>query len=121
MSATKTTLIATLVLVLTFAGGFMAGFAAHRHIGRRTPHASARMMARHLDFRLGLTDEQRAKIEAILQRRHQRMAETWDGVRPRVRAEIDAANAEIAAVLTPEQREKFQSMKLHLGRRGRQR
>lgn len=122
MSGTKTTIIAVLVLVLTFTVGFVAGFAVHRVMGPPGPgHAGApRMMLRHLDFRLDLTDAQRTQIESILERRHQRLAEIRDTTRPRMLAEINAANAEIEKVLTPEQREKFASMRLHLGHpRGR--
>lgn len=120
MSATKTTIIAVLALVLTFTVGFVAGFAVHRVMGPPGPgHAAApRMMLRHLDFRLGLTDAQSAQIEAILERRHQRISEIRDTTRPRMLAEINAANAEIEKVLTPEQREKFASMRLRLGHPG---
>ena len=117
MSATKTTIIAVLALVLTFTVGFVAGFAVHRVMGPPGPGhpAAPRMMLRHLDFRLGLTDAQRTQIEAILERRHERINEIRDTTRPRMLAEINAANAEIEKVLTPEQREKFASMRLRLG------
>lgn len=117
MSVTKTTIIAVLALVLTFTVGFVAGFAVHRFMGPPGPgHAGApRMMLRHLDFRLDLTDAQRAQIETILDRRHRRINEIRETTRPRMLAEIDATNAEIEKVLTPEQREKFSSMRLRLG------
>ena len=121
MSATKTTLIAVLALVLTFVSGMVVGVAMHRVWlrDRQVPRHAATMMARHLDLRLDLTDAQRAQVESILLRRHARIDEVWSGARPRVRAEIDAANAEIARVLTPEQREKFETMKMRMGHRRR--
>jgi len=119
LSGTKTTVIAALVLVLTFAGGFAAGFVVHRFLPRERmmPALAAHAMLDHLDRRLDLTDAQRKQIEEILERRHSRISQLWSDVRPRVRAEIDATNAEIEKVLTPEQRAKFATMKMHLGGR----
>lgn len=118
MSGTKTTLIAVLVLLLTFGAGFIGGAAAHHlWIGHREqlhPFAMKAMLNR-LDRRLDLTDAQRAQIEQILRRRHARINETYADVRPRVRAEVEATNAEIMRVLTPEQRAKFEKMRMHLG------
>ena len=74
-------------------------------------------MLNRLDRRLDLTDAQRKQVEEILRRRHARINAMWSGVRPRVRAEVDATNAEIAKVLTPEQRAKFERMRMHLGDR----
>lgn len=104
MSRTKTTVVAVLVLLLTFAGGFMAGAFAHRAVAVRVlrPQAS-RMMLRHLDLRLDLTDAQHAQIGRILEQRHARL-----------RNELDATNAEIEKVLTPEQRARFARMRMRL-------
>ena len=107
MSATRTTIIAALALVLTFAGGFLAGAFAHRAVVtrlHRPPHAATRMMLRHLDLRLDLTDAQHAQVEEILNRHHARM-----------RGEIEAANAEVERLLTPEQRRRFAKMRMRLG------
>jgi Spy/CpxP family protein refolding chaperone len=107
LSATRTTLVAALALVLTFAGGFLAGAFAHRAIVTRLHHAApaaTRMMLRHLDLRLDLTDAQHAQVEKILDRHH-----------AHIRGEIDGANAEIERILTPEQRRRFAKMRMHLG------
>jgi hypothetical protein len=118
LSATKTTLIAVLVLLLTFGAGFIGGAAVHHlliaHRENLRPVAM-RAMLNHLDRRLDLTDAQRKQVEEILRRRHERINEMWAGVRPRVRAEVEATNAEIARVLTPEQRAKFEKMRMRLG------
>ena len=106
MSATRTTLIAVLALLLVFAGGFMAGAFAHRAVVTRLHRPSptaTRMMLRHLDRRLDLTDAQRAQVERILERGH-----------TRIRGEVDATNAEIERVLTPEQRARFVRMRMRL-------
>ena len=116
--SSKTKLLAALALALMFAGGFVAGFAVHRAMapppGRHIPAFAGALMIRHLDRRLDLTDEQRRKIEEILARRHERMAGMYDDVQPRLRAELIATNAEIEAVLTPEQRREFQTLRMHL-------
>ena len=112
MSATRTTLIAALVLLLTFAGGFLAGAFAHRALTHRAFVARAdhpgppamRMLLNHLDRRLDLTDAQRKQLEAIFARRH-----------ARIRGEIESANAEIERILTPEQRVQYEKMKMRLG------
>ena len=118
MSTTKTTLIAVLVLLLTFGAGFIGGAAVHHlliaHRETMRPFAT-RALVNRLDRRLDLTDAQRTQIEEILRRRHERITQMWAEVRPRVRAEVELTNEEIAKVLTPEQRQKFQKMRMHLG------
>lgn len=109
MSVSKTAVIAAVVVVLAFVAGFAAGaLTDHIWMLKRGPHPpmAAHAMVNRLDRHLDLTDEQRAKIEQILERRHTQM-----------RAEIDLTNAEIERVLTPEQREKFQRMRMRLGPR----
>lgn len=119
MSATKTTLVAALVLLLTFGAGFIGGAAAHHlliaHRETMRP-VETRAMLHRLDRRLDLTDAQRTQVEEILTRRQARIHSIWTGVRPRVRAELEATNEEIARVLTPDQRTKFEKMRMHLGR-----
>jgi Spy/CpxP family protein refolding chaperone len=118
VSRTKTVVVAITVLVLTFVAGAGVGvFGAHMHIlygGRgaeRFPHA----MVNRLDHRLDLTDAQRAQVEAIIKRRHAHIDEMWNGVRPKVRAEIESTNQEIEKVLTPEQRARFKRMRMRMG------
>ena len=117
MSATKTTIAAVVVLVLTFGAGFIGGAAAH-HLwfahGESARPFMTHAMVNRLDRRLDLTDTQRKQIEEILRRRHRNIDGMWSGVRPRVRAEVEATNAEIAKVLTPAQRAKFEKIRMHL-------
>lgn len=123
MSVSRTTVVAIVVLLLTFIAGFATGMLTDHllilwHRGHHLPPFATSAMARRLDRHLDLTDEQREKIEAILDRRHKRINDLWAGMRPRVHAEIDQTNAEIEKILTPEQRAKFAKMKMRLRRGG---
>ena len=117
----RTAIIAAIVIVLAFVAGFAAGFVADRYLVVRRgpgPHPMAvRAMTERLDHHLDLTDEQRQKIEQILARRHRDMDKQWADTRSRMRKQIEETNAEIARVLTPEQRAKFEEMKMRLGSR----
>jgi Spy/CpxP family protein refolding chaperone len=114
VSAAKTTIVAIFVVVVTFTAGIAVGvFAAHVvHVrGEHMPSVfPTRMMVNRLDRRLDLTDAQRAQVEQIIRRHH-------GAITARVRTEIEQANAEITRILTPEQRKKFERIKLHLGAR----
>jgi hypothetical protein len=125
VSATKTTVIAILVLLLTFTAGMAVGvFGAHMmilHGGRGAAMFPTTALVNRLDHRLDLTDAQRAQVEQIIRRHHDRIDHIWSSMHPNVRAEVDAANAEITRILTPQQREKFNRMKFHLGQGNRPR
>lgn len=114
MSTAKTTIVAILVVVVTFTAGVAVGvFGAHIvHIRREhmSPVFPTRMMVNRLDRRLDLTDQQREQIEKIIRRHH-------SAIVGRVHAEIDQANTEITRILNPEQRKKFERIKLQLGGR----
>jgi Spy/CpxP family protein refolding chaperone len=121
VSVSKTAVIAAIVVVLAFVAGFAAGVVTDHLVmlrrGPGMPPMVAHAMAGRLDRHLDLTDEQRRKIEEILERRHGAMDRLWAEMHPRMRVEIDATNAEIERVLTPEQREKFREMRMRLGPR----
>ena len=123
MSAAKTTIVAILVVVVTFTAGVAVGvFATHVvHVrGEHMPSVfPAKMMVKRLDRRLDLSDQPRAQVEQIIRRHHTAITAMWQDLHPRVHAEIEQANVEITRILTPEQRKKFERIKLHLGgRRG---
>jgi Spy/CpxP family protein refolding chaperone len=118
----KTIIIAAIVVLVAFVSGAIAGMLIeHVHLMRRmhgrTSRFAPQSMVRRLDKTLDLTPEQHTKVEEIVMRHHQRIVALTESVRPRVRQELEAANREIEAVLTPEQREKFAQLRLHLGRR----
>jgi Spy/CpxP family protein refolding chaperone len=118
---TKTVAIAAAALVVTFIAGFVAGavfdrfLVYHRRAAHTPPPMVAEMMLHRLDRKLDLTDKQRADIEAILQRHHDRIHKLMENNRDPIHQEIEAANVEIERVLTPEQRRKFQELKMRLG------
>lgn len=56
---------------------------------------------------LGLTDDQRRQIEQIFARAQPRTDAVLNEMLPRLRAATDSINAEIQAVLTPEQRRRL--------------
>lgn len=59
---------------------------------------------------LGLTEEQRAQIEDLLERYRESSRELWHDVRPKYRALVDSVRGEIEAVLTPEQVEQYRTL-----------
>lgn len=119
-SATRTVVVAALALVVTFIAGFITGAVTDRVMMVRrpgpppvVPHA----LLNRLDRQLDLTDTQRAEIRKILLRRHERITGHWENLQPQIRKEVEATNAEIERLLTPEQREKFQTLRMRLGPR----
>jgi len=71
-------------------------------LGRRLHH--------QLDRQLDLSVEQLERIEAILQSSHEKAMELRNDLHPRVMTIMDRAHDEIADILDPEQREKFQQL-----------
>lgn len=59
---------------------------------------------------LNLTDSQREQIRAIFERHRPTIDSIMGESMPRIRALRDSADAEISALLTPEQREKFEKL-----------
>jgi hypothetical protein len=56
---------------------------------------------------LGLTEVQRAAVEEVLASRRAQTEALLEALYPQLRAQVDSANAEIRALLTPEQQETF--------------
>jgi len=121
VSATKTTIVAILVVIVTFTAGVAVGVFATHIVHVRGEHMPpvfpTRMMVNRLDRRLDLTDQQRVQVEQIIRRHHAAITTMWQGMHPRVHREIEQANAEITRILTPEQRKKFERIKLHISAR----
>ena len=120
MSLSRNSVLAALVLALTFFAGIAIGvFGAHMailHGLHDAPGAGRfpRALAARLDHRLDLSDTQRAQVEAILVRHHARISAITTSVRPQVRREVEAANHEIELVLTPAQRAKFAKLRMRM-------
>jgi hypothetical protein len=114
----NTTLLAAVALVVTFIAGLVVGAVGARFLNIRRPERlrppAAEFMMKRLDRSLDLTPQQEVEITSILQRHHQRIGAVWTGVRPQLRREVEQTNAEIQRVLTPEQRTKFEGIKMRL-------
>lgn len=63
-----------------------------------------------LDRNVELTPEQRAEVERILQESHSRMQKVWDPIAPQALEETRHVRQQINALLTAEQRSKFNKM-----------
>jgi len=129
VSRTKTTIVAVIALAVTFVAGAAVGVVADRLLHRRgpLPEFATHALVRRLDHHLDLNDVQQKKVAAIIERHHASINALFGAVRPRVREEIEQANREIEQVLNPDQRVKFERMKMrmhlleHAGPGGRER
>ena len=113
-SALKWKLIAGFVLVFIAGGAtgiFVTMGTAHRFMFAPHPRGVvAQMMKNRLRWQLRLTDEQMAKISPIIDKTGAKLEEIRGETGRRVREIIDDAHREIAANLTPEQKERLQQM-----------
>jgi len=119
---------AILLVAVAFVAGALIGFAGgrvysifHGPLRGRGPEFMRGRIVSHLDHELSLTPQQHDQIAQIMDRHHKRMLELSGGIQPQMRQEIDTANREIEALLTPEQRKKFQTMRMRMDRFGRRR
>jgi hypothetical protein len=120
---------AAAIVIVALIAGFVIGVAGDRLVllrsGQLYPKRAVSFAASHLVDRLGrdlqLSDAQKRDVRAIVERHHARIDAAWANVRPQVRREIDAANVEIEAVLTPEQRTKFRELRSKVEQRRRRR
>lgn len=100
------------VLAVTFVAGAIAataiGQVLHADPASRTEAVTADGCDEkrgHLLDRLDLTEDQRTRIDRILERRRGQIDRFWSEAGPTLNAITDSTRAEIRAVLTPEQRE----------------
>lgn len=109
--------LVVLIAVLIFVSGLIVGaggatFAIIRHAQQRMRHPEY-MPERTVNFlrwKLGLTDEQAAKIEQILREGQAGFQSIRRDFEPRVDAELERARVRISAVLTPEQQKKWEEI-----------
>lgn len=125
LATSRSKVIAAIVVIVAFGAGIVIGVCGdriwrdHHPRDHRPPGMIAALILRRLDHELNLTPQQHEAVGQILNARQQRIAALMAVVRPQIRQQIDATNAEIEKVLTPEQRMKFQQMRLHHGPRPR--
>lgn len=97
------------LIAVTFLAGGMAGAAVDRVITTDPLKRDAPTEGRgHAIDQVDMTPEQRATIDAILERRSERMKSAWAEISPRLEAITDSARLEIMEVLTPEQRAEYE-------------
>ena len=116
-------------MIAALIAGIVIGVAGDRFVllrsGQLYPKRAVSYAANHVVDRLGrdlqLSDAQKGQVRSIVDRHHARIDAAWANVRPQVRQEIDAANAEIEAVLTPQQRTKFRELRDKVEQRRRRR
>jgi hypothetical protein len=111
--------VAATVIVVSMLTGIVVGVAVDRRMhewsGGRNVRFSARrtLVPGHLEHELGLSPAQSAAVDSIMRYRMSErdsvMARTW----PRMRQLLDSTRSDIERVLTPEQREKFEKLRMH--------
>jgi Spy/CpxP family protein refolding chaperone len=103
-------LVALLLLAVTFAVGGLTGAALNQAVGAREAPAEAtaaepptEQPRRSIFDGLGLTEAQRAHVDAVLAERRHRLETLWREHEPRMHAVMEETNARINEVLTPDQ------------------
>jgi len=108
------------LLVVFTAGGVTGSMITSRVIHSRmesyrqhAPIFSEDIVAR-LRLRLGLSDEQTAKVKEIIQRRHSKMIAYRNEGSQKMHSEFDAMVDEIASVLDEQQAERWRAISNHV-------
>jgi hypothetical protein len=116
------------VVIVVFIAGLIVGVAGDHfyllhsgRLSRRATRFSADRMADHLGRELQLNPQQKTQVQQIIERHRAKIDATMASVRPQVRQEVDATNADIDRILTPEQRTKFAAMRMRMESRRRDR
>lgn len=117
-SRARTALLATIVLLVTFVAGVVAGALLHHGFLLRTHRAmsdhSASFLMKRLDRRLDLNPDQETKVSEILRRGHDRIGAASSNLTLQISREIERTNEEIDEVLTASQRAKFSEIKMKM-------
>ena len=118
--------MAAVVVCITLIAGIVVGIGLDRAlfrpkhgpfrpfaISRGGPNADSARTRMRAEFarQLHLTPDQQARIDTIMQRRTAVLDSIRKETMPQIRALIGATQAQIDSVLTPEQRETFQSLR----------
>jgi Spy/CpxP family protein refolding chaperone len=126
--SSNTRAAAIAVVVVAFIAGILVGVAGdHLYLiktGRLSPRRgrfSAERMTDRLTHQLDLSAQQKTQVQQIIERHRAKIDATMANVRPQVRQELEATNAEIETVLTPEQKTKFADLRMRIGAKRRDR
>jgi Spy/CpxP family protein refolding chaperone len=94
--------------------GFLIGAGVSGHVlwnrflhGARSPERMHAQITEHLIRSLDLTEEQARQVRDIMDEHRRRQAEILEETRPRLEEEIERLRIDVAAVLTPEQAERW--------------
>ena len=100
--------VTALILLATFAAGTVTGGAlVHAFVKREPPRLAMHPMGPMPWEGLDLTDEQRDKAHAILERSRPKIEGLLGETYPKVKVITDQVDREIREILTPEQRVRF--------------
>ena len=105
----KTLLFSLLIFVcgMIVGGGIVTGIFGHFiHYGKYPERITSHIIDK-MEQKLDLSQDQVVRIKAIFEKRNQHLLKMRKEIAPRVRSEIMGANQEIQAVLTEEQRAKW--------------
>ena len=137
MSDTSTRLWAGLFVLLVFVAGLAAGvvvrpwlgpgpsreFGPRGLVGRPSPDRMTERLLERISAEIALTPEQGQRLRAVFDGRQRRLREINEEVRGRFETQQAEMNAEISAILTPQQMEIFENeivrMRRLRGTRGR--
>ena len=114
MNKVKAWVLILLVFCAGFAGGVVVTRGVVRHFVCRAilqPNFVREAVERRIDVKLRLDKEQRAKVHDVLVDTQGELTSLRQEFQPRFLAIMNRAQTNIAAVLTPEQREKFDEFK----------
>jgi|SRR5690606_16241879 len=118
-SARRTRRLGLMLLAAAFFVGGLTGAAFDRVFAGETPppaRSATQCEPERNDRRedvfasLGLSHDQRARIDEILEHRREQTEAFWEEHGPLLRGIVDSARAEIRALLTPEQRAEYERM-----------
>jgi hypothetical protein len=102
--------VSVLILVSGMVLGSVSSIILARHLilqHQQHPEQIVNHVVKHLDRRLELTDDQRVRIETILQNRIQNLGTIRNETHARISTEIYSARDEIDALLDASQQEKW--------------
>ena len=107
-----------LLVLLVFLSGVVSGVVGTRIVVRRVmgevilhPETVQPRIERTLAFQLRLDNDQRAKLHVILSDAHEQLQALRKEYRPQVILVLSHANDQVAGLLTPEQRARFEQWK----------
>jgi hypothetical protein len=121
---TRPRILAALLLLLALLGGIVLGVALDRTLLLRGPFAGRgwRMaiagpspaFRERIVRELGLSPEQRVRVDSVIDRSHREFCAVQADIRPRLDSVLARTRRELAAVLTPEQLAKADKFKTRI-------